>query len=159
MTDNTPEQDHLSEHPDANPFSDPAAPLSVHVRLERWDDDNAVEIGSVDFDGRDVFDSQPLDEIGDDRSDMDWVFYAATAAGLIDNHDGPFTVEVPGELGEYIAHRESAGMAEPYPSAAESLAEARVDHLRTKLEEATAEVERLRAEIAAAEKAGNEAGR
>lgn len=155
MTDNAPEQHAASDHMNANPFSDPAAPLDVRVRLERWDDDNAVEIGSIEFDGRAVFDAQHLDTIGDHYSDLDWVFYTAITAGLIDNHDGPFTVYVPEELAEYIAHRESAGMNEPYPSAAASLAAARLDLLRTKLEEATAEVERLRAEIAEAEKAGS----
>ncbi|WP_404473438.1 hypothetical protein [Microbacterium aerolatum] len=142
-----------------NPFSDPAAPLTVRVRLERWVGDYAQEIGSVDFDARAVFDSQHLDSIGTDQSDLDWVFYAAVANGLIENHDGPFTVEVPEDLAEYIEHRENAGMTEAYPSAAEALAATRVDHLQAKLQQTLAEAERLRAAIVEAENALSAAGR
>lgn len=57
MTNTASEPLDRSENLDGNPFSDPAASLTVRVRLERWDGDNATQIGSVDFDGRAVFDS------------------------------------------------------------------------------------------------------
>lgn len=144
MTDITHQTDEQSEHLAGNPFSDPASPLTVRIRLERWVGDYAQEIGSVEFDGRAVFDAEPLSTIANDLSDLDWVLHSATAAGLVDEHDGPFTVEEPEDLAEYIEHRENAGMTEAYPSAADSLAAARAEHLNTKLEDAIAEVKRLR---------------
>lgn len=49
MTDDAPEhQGQSRDQFDVNPFSDPAAPLNVHVRLECWDGDYATQIGSID---------------------------------------------------------------------------------------------------------------
>lgn len=144
MTDITDQTDEQSKHLGGNQFSDPASPLTVRIRFERWVGDYAQEVGSVEFDGRAVFDAEPLSTIANDMSDLDWVLHSATAAGLVDEHDGPFTVEVPEDLAEYIEHRENAGMIEAYPSAADSLAAARAEHLNAKLEGAIAEVKRLR---------------
>lgn len=47
MASTAHEQDHLSKNLDGNPFADPAWPLTVHVRLERWDGDNATQVGSA----------------------------------------------------------------------------------------------------------------
>src|SRR5690606_32172491 len=53
MTDVTaPATEHELEQANGNPFSDPAAPLTIRVRLERWVDDYAYEVDSVEFDGR-----------------------------------------------------------------------------------------------------------
>lgn len=145
MTDLTPEQladrEHARrangefgshEHTDpelqlatGNAYADPSTPLNVTVRLEQWDDrDNAFEVGQVDFDARAIFDSRDLADIDPDvtYSDEDWVFEDARAAGIADQHDGPFTVVLPEDFDEYLTHRRENGMSEAYPSAAESLA-------------------------------------
>ena len=140
MTDLTPEQiaarqsdgkfgahDHSAPdfELDGNAYRDVTSPLTVSVRLERYDDrDYAMEMGRVEFDARAIFDARKLENIDPETtySDTDWVFHEAQAAGLVDGHDGPFTVELPDDFHEYIEHRENNGMVEPYEGAAESLA-------------------------------------
>ena len=141
MTDLTPEQiaarqsdgkfgthDHSDPELElGNAYRDVTSPLTVSVRLERWDDrdrDYAMEVGRVEFDARAIFDARKLEDIDPEvtYSDQDWVFHEAQNAGLVDGHDGPFTVELPEDFAEYIEHRENNGMVEPYEGAAESLA-------------------------------------
>jgi len=80
-----------------NGFRDAAYPLTVTVRLEKWDHhDNAFEVGRVEFDARAILDAKSTAEVGDlfDR-DPDWLFGRAVAAGFIDDYEGPYTVERP----------------------------------------------------------------
>lgn len=110
---------------DGNTYSDLSAPLTVTVRLERWDErDNAIPVGHVEFDARALFDARDLASIDPEttHSDEDWVFDEARAAGIVKNHDGPFTVQLPDDFEEYLEHRRDNGMVDAYPSAAESLA-------------------------------------
>lgn len=139
MTDLTPEQiaarqsdgkfgahDHSDPELElGNAYRDVTSPLTVSVRLERWDDRGyAMEVGHLEFDARAIFDARKLADIDPEvtQSDTDWVFHEAQNTGLVDGHDGPFTVELPEDFAEYIEHRENNGMVEPYEGAAESLA-------------------------------------
>lgn len=164
MTDLTPEQTsereahrrangEFGEHPhtspevhldDGNGFRDPAYPATVTVTLEQWNDrDEAVPVGEIEFDARAVFDAHPTDAIDPEDSDQDWVFYEAQKAGLADGHNGPFTVHLPEDIDDYITHREENGMTDPYPSAVEGLAAAKLDADMTKRRKAIADAARL----------------
>lgn len=139
MTDLTPEQiaarqdngefgahDHSDpEFELGNAYRDVTSPLAVQVRLERWEGDYAREVGRVEMDARALFDARSLEDLRDidaDSNDQDWVFWEGSNAGLVPEHDGPFTVELPDDFQEYIEHRENNGMVVPYEGAAESLA-------------------------------------
>jgi hypothetical protein len=151
MTDITDQTNDEDEHLAGIPFPGPAAPLHVHVILQMWVGDETIDVGSVEFDGRAVFDAEPLSTVANDLSDLDWVFHNATVAGLVDGHDGPFAVEEPEDLAAYLEHRKNLGMTEAYPSAAEALEAGRIEHLKEKLATALAEVERLRGELGGVE--------
>ena len=140
MTDLTPEQiaarqangefgvhDHSAPdfELDGNAYRDVTSPLTVQIRLEQWEGDYAREVGRVELDARALFDARSLsdlDGVDADNNDQDWVFFEGSSAGLVPEHDGPFTVELPEDFHEYIEHRENNGMVEPYEGAAESLA-------------------------------------
>lgn len=99
-------------------------PVTVRVRLERWDaNDEAVEVGETQFDARTVFDTLDVKDLqgmydGEYSSDLDHIFDRAVNAGLVNRHDGPFTVELPEKPFErYIAGRRSAGQDTPVAAA------------------------------------------
>jgi len=119
-----------------NGFRDPAYPLTVEVRLEKWDSrDNIQEVGVVEFDARALFDRksvEDLESVVDGAGYRDWIYEQAVEAGLVEGHDGPFTVEEPEELEDYIEHRANSGMVDAYESADEILAAARLDALKTR---------------------------
>lgn len=101
-----------------------AEPVTVRVTLERWDaNDDAVEVGDVEFDARAVFDTLDLKDLevmcsGEYNGGLDHIFSRAVDAGLVDGHDGPFTVELPDEvLEEYITQRRAAGQDAPVATA------------------------------------------
>lgn len=160
MTDLTPDQSaeleaarrqngQFGEHDHSGPelelgnaYRDPSSPATVTVRLEQADArDNIFEVGKVEFDARAIFDSRDLAAIttARDFEDLDWVFDTARMHGLVGDHDGPFTVELPEDFDEYIEHRENNGMTEAYESATELLALATME----KRQEVLAEAERL----------------
>lgn len=121
--------DHTDPEIDLDPgnaYNDVTTPVTVTVQLEQWDrNDNILNIGSVDFDGRALLDAESLQDLDASRKngDIDWVFERAKSLGLIDtDHDGPYTVELPDDFEDYIAHRENNGMTEPYELADESIA-------------------------------------
>lgn len=139
MTDLTPEQisarqpngefgTHDRSAPEfelGNAFRDVTSPLTVRVQLEERDSyGDPQEVDSIEFDARALFDARRLADIrtASTAYDRDWVFFEAQSAGLVDEHDGPFTVKLPADFREYIEHRENNGMTEPYELAAESLA-------------------------------------
>jgi len=71
-------------------------PLIVSVRLEKWDGDDAVEVGEDSFDartllaGRSVQEIQSIIEESGDGYDGDWLYEEACDAGLVDRWDGPY---------------------------------------------------------------------
>lgn len=131
---------------DGNGYHDVTYPATVIVRLERWDErDNAIEVGRVEFDARAIFDALSLSEIkrAHGNQDYDWIFQDAQTYGLTDEHDGPFTVDIPEDFEDYLVHRDENGMTDPYETAAEGLEVARVEHVLGKRTEALATAERL----------------
>ena len=102
---------------------DASEPLLIRVRLERWTGKYDVEVGVAEFDARAIFDGRSVADLerAEDSEDLDWVFEEAKELGLSD-HDGAYTVELPEDFGDYLRHREGAGMTGPYPSAAASKA-------------------------------------
>lgn len=160
MTDLTPEQvaarqpngefgvhDHSAPdfELDGNAYRDVTSPLTVAVRLEQWTGKYSIEVGRVEFNARAIFDARNLAEIDPETtySDTDWVFHEAQSAGLVDGHDGPFTVELPDDFDEYLEHREDNGMVAPYEGAAESLAVQVREANLTKRQEALELADRL----------------
>jgi len=141
---------------DGNSYRDLGAPLTVNVRLERWNHrDEAEEVGSVSFDARAIFDAENLDFIRRQvvqYGDTDWVFGAALTAGLVEDHKGPFTVELPDDFDEYIEYRDEVGMQEPYETAGESLALAVVETNQGRRAEAFAAVAQLNSQVGMTEK-------
>ena len=154
MTDLTPEQIaarqangefgvHNHSAPEfelGNPYRDVTSPLTVRVQLEEHDGyGDPQEVDSIALDARALFDARRLSDIrtASTAYDRDWVFFEAQAAGLVDEHDGPFTVKLPKDFRQYIEHRENNVMTEPYEDAAESLAlqvrEAKLDKRREAL--------------------------
>jgi hypothetical protein len=106
-----------------NAYNDVTAPVTVKVHLEQWHEDAyVVTVGAVDFDARALLDAEPLRELENTGSDTDWVFERAQTLGLVDGHDGPFTVELPDDFEDYITHRENNGMVDAYELAHESIA-------------------------------------
>ena len=139
MTDLTPEQIaarqrngkfgvHSHSGPElalGNAYRDVTSPLTVCVQLEAHDGyGDPQELETIEFDARALFDGRSLADIrtASTADARDWVFFEAQSVGLVDDHDGPFTVKLPADFREYIEHRENNGMVEPYETAAESLA-------------------------------------
>lgn len=72
-------------------------PVIATAYLQRWDGENAVEIGRVDFDARPVLTRMSLDEQVEFRTNSernDELFHSAVEHGLIPPHDGPFHLDV-----------------------------------------------------------------
>lgn len=84
-----------------------------HVVFERWDHDNAEEVGrSAEFSVTDILDTKSLDEIRDLRDEdvYDEIFFDAVETGALESYDGPFTMNVDEDaLNEYLDKREAAG--------------------------------------------------
>jgi hypothetical protein len=138
---------------DAEPniYRDVTSPFTVTVQLERWDHrDNAVSVGSVEFDARAILDAQPLSDLANLDHDSDWVVEHAKELGLVD-HDGPYTLQLPDEEGEtledYLSQREEQGMTEAYPSVDEALTAQATEHALEARREALATAARILAEL------------
>jgi hypothetical protein len=125
-----------------NAYGDVSTPLTVKVRLEQWAlGDHVITVGSAEFDARAILDAEPLSGLESlrDNEDTDWVFDTARRLGIADQHDGPFTVELPDDFEDYITHRENNGMTDAYPTAAEGIAVLVME----KRQEVLAEAQRL----------------
>jgi len=111
-----------------NAFRDAAYPFTVRVNLEHWDGRRYVTLRTVEFDARALLDARPLRDLHRlEEDDLDWIFEEAVRRGLTDEFDGPYTVELPDDVADYIEHRETSGMTDAYPNADEIIAAAALD--------------------------------
>lgn len=85
-------------------------PLTVTVRLEEWDGDDAVQVGETSFDARTLLAAQSAEEIQSivedtiDNPEGDWLFEEARSAGLVAGWDGPYECDVQGMVEELQAN-------------------------------------------------------
>lgn len=149
---NDPQAGHLSlPATGGNVFSDPGHPVSTEIVYQAWTrGDRLQDINRVEFDSRALLDSLPLDRVvhAFEFSDNDWLADMAVQNGLLEQYDGPFEVELPEDIDEYIRHREDNGMTAAYDSAEELLRLARLDRNQERLGELREQMARIEADIA-----------
>lgn len=92
-------------------------PVSGTVQKQHWVGDYAIDAGDrEDLDMTTILDTQTLSSIREmeDTGERDWIYEEAQAAGLAQEHTGPFYVGIDeDQLEQYIARRESLGQEEP----------------------------------------------
>lgn len=94
------------------PAVSPYAPVPARVSFQVWQHDYAVEIGEAQFDCAAALDTFPVEFVAGledgQASDMtDDVYHAAVEAGLVKDHDGPFScyIDEGGALATYLSDR------------------------------------------------------
>lgn len=90
-------------------------PIMARVALQEWNDDEAVDVGTVEFDAAPILAGlSPEDRADMDFATRDQIFEEAMRRGFTPIHDGPFEVDIKDALAEALT--ENPGYFDsPYP--------------------------------------------
>lgn len=96
------------EAPAVQPAPPAAAkkPVIATAYLQRWEGDNAVDVGRVSFDARPVLGVLTTEDTVEFRTSPergDDLFHKAVKHGLVPPHDGPFYLDVADAIDEALA--------------------------------------------------------
>lgn len=85
----------------------PARPIRAVVNFQVWRNDYAMDVGTAEFDAAPILASLSREQrqaIADgDHAEADVLYEEARRLGLVDDHDGPFWVDVESELTDAMA--------------------------------------------------------